>query len=199
MRSFALELQPRRRALDCASGAPVCDRLCVPLVGRVHTRTAWHGAALINPISETGMGAAGQAMVAQASQPAVSRVSKPASAGTVLAASNCRGAADSEVGDTAGSETCATRNGGSTSEFVINTSLQRGVGEGDGVKTVSTVSTRWGKPFKRFSAPPPSHTAVNRGVNERGCESSALKRRVNDIPCVIFGRVAPKLETKSNL
>ena len=69
------------------------------------------------PNSETGMGAAGCGMVAQASQPAVSWVSQPASAGTVLAASNCRGAADSEVGDTAGSETCATKNDRLTLEF----------------------------------------------------------------------------------
>ena len=56
-------------------------------------------------------------MVAQASQPAVSRVSQPASAGTVLTAPNRPGPADWEVGDTAGSETCATTNGRLTSQF----------------------------------------------------------------------------------
>ena len=59
-------------------------------------------------------------MVAQASLPAVSRVSQPASAGTIPAALNHRCPADWEVGDTAGSETCATKNGDPISEFGMN-------------------------------------------------------------------------------
>ena len=74
---------------------------------------------VFNPISKTGMEATGTAMVAQASQPAVSRVSKPASAGTIPAAPKRRGPADWEVGDTAGSETCATKNGAPISEFLF--------------------------------------------------------------------------------
>jgi hypothetical protein len=33
---------------------------------------------------------------------------------------------------------------------LINTPLQRGVGDSGRVETVSTVSTHWGKPLKRF-------------------------------------------------
>ena len=73
-----------------------------------------------NPSSETGMGAAGTAKVAEASQLAVSRVSKAASARTILATTNHRSPADWKVGDTAGWETCATKSGGPIAEFGLN-------------------------------------------------------------------------------
>lgn len=57
---------------------------------------------------------------------------------------------------------------------VINTPLQRVVGGGDGVETVSTVSTGCGKPFKRFSLRAALFTPLKRGANERGDEMARL-------------------------
>src|SRR5262245_46375664 len=46
---------------------------------------------------------------------------------------------------------------------LINTPLQRGVGDGGGVETVSTVLTHWRKPWKRlFPACDPLHRAEAR-------------------------------------
>ncbi len=61
---------------------------------------------------------------------------------------------------------------------LINTPLQRGVGDGGGVETVSTVSTGCGKPLKRFSQHPAPFTPLKRGVNERGYEICGLRDRV---------------------
>ena len=57
---------------------------------------------------------------------------------------------------------------------LINTPLQRGVGDGGGVETVSTVSTGCRKPLKRFSQHPAPFTPLKRGVNERGYEIREL-------------------------
>ena len=71
----------------------------------------WEIEAILREIStgrsETEMRGADHAMVAQASKPAVSRVSKSATGGTFFAATNGRRSADWEVGETAGWETCA--------------------------------------------------------------------------------------------
>ena len=56
----------------------------------------------------------------------------------------------------------------------ISTPLQRGVFRDDVVETVSTVSSRYRKPFKRFSPRPPQITALKRGANERDGGSSGL-------------------------
>ena len=61
---------------------------------------------------------------------------------------------------------------------LINTPVQRGVAESSGLETVSTVSTRSGKPFKRFSVPRPGDTALKRGANERDGEISRLKKTI---------------------
>ena len=69
---------------------------------------------------------------------------------------------------------------------LINTPLQRGVDEGDGVETVSTVSTS-GKPFKRFSLRAAVFTPVQRGANERG---DGMARLVSGFGLRPFWRMA---------
>ena len=62
------------------------------------------------------------------------------------------------------------RRTGQFRSLLINTPLQRGVGNRVGVETVLTVSRDWRKPFKRFSPRPARFTALKRVVNEMECE-----------------------------